>query len=114
MPSIIPGDIREFISRIISVTDLGRGKASKIVQQVAKDHLPYIVVKNNKPEAVILSIEEYEKMMERMEDLELMKIAEERMRNYSADKAISQEDVLREFGINEDDILNALEDMEIE
>ncbi|MBF4691507.1 hypothetical protein [Fusibacter ferrireducens] len=38
-------DLRSALDHIISVFDLGRGKASKVIQDVEKNKDPYIVVK---------------------------------------------------------------------
>ncbi len=48
---------------MISVSELGRGQASKVIQAIEEDGNPYIVVKNNKPQAVIISINDYVELM---------------------------------------------------
>ncbi len=52
-------DLRNALDHIISVSELGRGKASRVIQDVETNKDQYIVVKNNKPQAIIMSIEEY-------------------------------------------------------
>lgn len=49
---------RSVFERIIPITLFNKGKASQLFQR-AQDGEDLIVVKNNKPVAVILSIEEY-------------------------------------------------------
>lgn len=71
-------DLRPAINHMISVSDLGRGQASRVIQAVEKSKEQYIVVKNNKPQAVLISIEEYMDLMESKEELELLLMANER------------------------------------
>lgn len=66
-------DLRGALSRMISVSDLGRGKASKVIQEVESHKGQYIVVKNNKPMAIILSVEEYNELLEKKEELGLLR-----------------------------------------
>ncbi len=56
-------DLRKVFDCMISVSELGRGQASKVIQAVEDEGNPYIVVKNNKPQAVIISIDEYTELM---------------------------------------------------
>jgi len=55
---------------MISVSELGRGQASKVIQAVEEQGNPYIVIKNNKPQAVIISINEYTELLRAKEMLE--------------------------------------------
>jgi len=56
-------DLRRVFDCMISVSELGRGQASKVIQAVEDEGNPYIIVKNNKPQAVIISIHEYSELM---------------------------------------------------
>lgn len=56
-------DLRKVFDCMISVSELGRGQASKVIQAIEEDGNPYIVVKNNKPQAVIISINDYVELM---------------------------------------------------
>ena len=56
-------DLRKIFDYMISVSELGRGQASKVIQAVEDHGNPYIVVKNNKPQAVIISINDYTELM---------------------------------------------------
>lgn len=114
MPKISKTDLRGVINRIISVSDLSRGMASKIIQKVGKDKQQYIVVKNNKPKAVILSIDEYTELMEAKEDLQLLQLAESRMKNYNPEGAVSHDDVLNRYNIKEERLDELMETVEIE
>ena len=60
----------------ISVTDLRKLNPSKILEQ-AGGH-PVAILNHNKPEAYLLSAKVYEKILEALDDLELIGIAEKR------------------------------------
>lgn len=114
MPEVSKIDLRDIIGKLISVSDLSRGMASKIIQKVGKDKEQYIVVKNNKPEAVILSVEEYMELMEAKENLELIQMAESRMKNYVPQETASHDDVLNRYNIKEEKLDELMETVEIE
>lgn len=114
MIGITKTDLRDIISRLISVSDLSRGMASKIIQNVGKNKEQYIVVKNNKPEAVIISVEEYIELMEAKENLELLQMAESRMKNYAQEATFSHDEVLNRYNIKEEKLDELMETVEIE
>ena len=55
---------------LISVSDFSQGKAGKIFSDVEKNNKEYIVLKNNQPTAVVLSMKEYKKTQEMLAKLE--------------------------------------------
>lgn len=107
-------DLRNALDHIISVSDLGRGKASKVIQDVEKNKDQYIVVKNNKPQAVILSVDEYNKLMETREELELLLMATKRINESNPSEYSSLKTVMEEFGINDSELEKLVESVEIE
>ncbi|RNC28671.1 MAG: hypothetical protein AWM53_01331 [Candidatus Dichloromethanomonas elyunquensis] len=66
-------DLRKVFDCMISVSELGRGQASKVIQAVEDFGNPFIVVKNNKPLAVIVSINEYTELMRSKDMLDAMR-----------------------------------------
>ncbi|HBG38936.1 MAG TPA: type II toxin-antitoxin system Phd/YefM family antitoxin [Clostridiaceae bacterium] len=114
MPEVSRTDLRGIIGKLVSVSDLSRGMASKIIQKVGQDKEQYIVVKNNKPEAVILSIEEYMELMEAKEDLQLLQLADSRMKNYVPEETASHDDVLNRYNIKEEKLDELMKTVEIE
>jgi PHD/YefM family antitoxin component YafN of YafNO toxin-antitoxin module len=53
------------LERMVSVTDFSRGKAPKILNKVVEENENYYIIKNNKPIAIILSIQEYKKLIDK-------------------------------------------------
>jgi len=88
---------------IISITDLARNLSTTLnsIIDYSKDKLA--ISKNNKIEAVIIPVDEYERMVEAYEEIENMEIAkiiEERKNS----KTITFEELLKQKGINKDDL----------
>jgi prevent-host-death family protein len=64
----VMGDVREILTNTVSISDFNRGLAGRIFESVRKDG-PKVVMKNNVPECVLLSPEEYRALMEELEQL---------------------------------------------
>lgn len=117
-------DLRAVFESMVSVTELSRGKASKVVQEVAEEGKEYIIVKNNEPQAVLISIKEYTQLMndhekanqlqEELENLELTILAEERIRNINKEDILDEKEVLKELGISAQDVQALIDTVEIE
>jgi len=107
-------NLKDLASYMISVSDLGRGKASKIIEKVAKKKEHYIVVKNNKPQAVIIPIEEYDELIEAQEDLELLQLAIERTKNLKEGETLPFEEILKEDGLTKEELKKYIDIVEIE
>ena len=95
---------------IVSISDFNKGMAGSIFDSVKKTG-PKIVLKHNEPECVLLSPEDYERLIDRIEDAEDYALALQRMN--SGSKPIPWEKVMEDLGITEEDI-EAAEDDEIE
>ena len=85
--------------------------AGKIFSDVRKNGRK-IIIENNRPAFVVQTAEEYEKIMDLLEDLRVEQIASERL-SKPRGKGTSFEDALAEFGMTEKD-LEGWEDAEIE
>jgi len=88
---------------IISVSDLARNLSSTLASLLDYSKEKLAISKNNKLEAVIIPIEEYERMKEAyeyVENMEIAKIIEERKDS----KTISFEELLERRGITEDEL----------
>ena len=100
----------EFIRSMVPVSRFNKGEAAKIFDEVSKTGIKF-AVKNNKPACVLLSLERYEALIEKMEDLQLMVEAERRIAE--GEPIYSQAEVMQRLGITQADI-DAAEDVEIE
>ena len=71
-------DTATLIDNIVPISTFNQGGASKAFARVS-DGSPVIVLKNNKPSAIIISPEDFKKYDEAMEDLGLLQLAQERL-----------------------------------
>jgi putative prevent-host-death family protein len=100
----------DVLDSLVPITQFNRGQASRIFDKLqTKNQL--IVLKNNQPTAIILSLEEFNRLNEIEEDYDLLLEANKRLENNS--ETFSMKEIMEDFGISEDDIINA-EDVEIE
>ena len=88
---------------IISSTQLGRNIGSVLKNLKDGKISKVAVLRNNAFEAVMLPIEEYEKIAQIVEHLEIADIVSKRSAA-SVKKAIKFEDILKEQGLNEKDL----------
>lgn len=70
----------DFTERLVSISDFSQGKAGKIFSDVVENNKEYVVLKNNQPTAVVISLTEYKKIQEKIERLEKIIEAIENMR----------------------------------
>ena len=95
------------LDTIIPISRFNKGEANKIFSEV-KSKGTRIVVKNNVPECVLMSPEEYQTIMDEYEDAVLL--AEAIKRDKEKVKPISQKTLLEKYGISEEE----LDDIEVE
>lgn len=84
-------DVLALTECLVSISDFSQGKAGKIFSEVAKNNKEYIVLKNNQPIAVLLSIKEYreiqekiwkiQKRLEKTENIKALEFTENRLNN---------------------------------
>ena len=91
------------IQNTISITQFNRGLAGKIFQEV-KQSGAKVVMKNNIPECVLISPDEYVRLMDEVNDARLLALAVKRMGNFNPNNTISEKQVMEEFGVSEEDL----------
>ena len=108
------------LNNFVSVSDFSQGKANKIFKDVSENDKEYIVLKNNKPAAVVLSVSEYEKKNERIKRLETIveKIMDLHVlyeaRTRKVEETVSFEDIVREEGLSMEELKILAESVDIE
>ena len=95
--------IRSAIENTIPISQFNRGLAGKIFEEV-KRHGAKVVMKNNSPECVLLSPEEYIHLLDEVNDARLLTLANTRMQNFNKDNLISAEKLYGELGITPKDL----------
>lgn len=85
-------------SDYLSATNLSKKTAATLDSLEKGETEKLIILKNNAPKAVLLSMESYEAMEEEMEDLRLAVLALSRMESFDENKALTHESLLEKFG----------------
>ena len=107
MPSVISA-----IQNTVPITYFNRGLAGKIFEEV-KTTGAKVVMKNNAAECVLLSPDEYVRLMDEVNDARLLSMASERMAKFDPSSLIPEEKVWERLGITQEDI-DSIGEVEIE
>jgi len=90
--------VASFIAdEMLSATELSKKTGSVLTELAEHMHRKFVIMRNNRPNAVLLSMDEYEHLLEQVEDAKLWQLAEDRMAGYDRESAISHEDMQRRF-----------------
>lgn len=110
----------DFAERLVPISDFSQGKAGKIFADVSENNNEYIILKNNQPTAVLVSIKEYkeiqekisrmERLLEDIENTRLLNIAENRANS----KTTSFENLVAEEGFEMSEIKELAERVEFD
>lgn len=110
----------DLTERLVPISDFSQGRAGKIFSDVAKNNNEYIILKNNQPTAVLVSIKEYrdiqkkitelETLLEKIENIGLLKLAESRVN----DKTISFEELVKAEGFSMEEMEELSESVKFE
>ena len=109
----------ELLQSLVPISQFNKGQASKIFDRLHSEK-ELIVLKNNQPTAVLISVKEYqdtqkklarlEKFMEAIENMRLLKLAQSR----SLDDTTSFESFITEEGFSIEELEQLAESVEIE
>ena len=105
---------------LVPVSDFSQGKAGKIFNDVFQNNKEYIVLRNNQPTAVVLSVHEYKETQEKIDRLEkLLEFAENTYlldiaSNRDTSTATDFESFIKEQGFSMQEIDKLAESVDIE
>lgn len=97
------GSVLSAITNTIPISLFNRGLAGKIFEEV-KQCGAKVVMKNNTAECVLLSPDEYVRLMDEINDARLLAIATERMAHYDPSTVISGDEMNRRLSITDEDL----------
>lgn len=97
------GSVLSAITNTIPISLFNRGLAGKIFEEV-KQCGAKVVMKNNTAECVLLSPDEYVRLMDEINDARLLAIATQRMAHYDPSTVISGDEMNRRLGITDEDL----------
>jgi len=98
----------ETLENMIPITKLSKGGAAKVLDEVKKTG-PKVIIKNNKPEGIIMSVDAYEELLDRLDDYELHLQAARRM-NQTGQNADKKTEEMKRFGISPEDLKGITEE----
>jgi antitoxin StbD len=82
----------------LSATALSKNTAATLDSFEKGETEKLIILKNNSPKAVLLSIDAYEAMEEEMEDLRLTALALARLQSFKIEDAVTHDTMMKKFG----------------
>lgn len=119
---LIKGDTLKIAESLVPISDFSKGKTSRIFDNVQNHNSEYIVLKNNKPAAVVVPMSTYKEiaekayqldvLLEQLEEWRLADLAENRIAEDT--KAYDFFDVVKKLGFTDEEILDGFEDVELE
>ena len=98
----------DFLQSLVPISQFNKGQAAKIFDRLHSEK-ELIVLKNNQPSAVILSLEEYTRLTEIEEDYFLLLEANRRIEENGDKKTVSVDSVMDHLGISKEELLEAEE-----
>lgn len=100
------------ITNTVPISQFNRGLAGKIFSEV-KQCGAKVVMKNNTAECILLSPDEYMRIMEDLNDARLLAAAAERMAHFDPNTLVSEEEMMHRLGITEEELAD-FDEAEIE
>ncbi len=100
------------LENTVPISVFNRGLAGKIFSEV-KQSGAKVVIKNNVPECVLLSPQDYLDLMEEVENARLLSLADRRLQNYEPAAASTLDEVKAKFGITDEELAQ-IDEAEIE
>lgn len=96
-------NIASAIRDTIPISLFNKGLAGKIFEDV-KQSGAKVVMKNNAAECVLLSPDEYLRLIDEVNDARLLSLATERMANFDPAATVSAEVLYKELSISQEDM----------
>ncbi len=87
-----------YVKDYLSATALSKKTSATLEAMDKGDTDKLLILKNNTPKAVLISIDAYEAMEEEIEDLRLATLALARMKNFNPKKALTHTKMMEKFG----------------
>lgn len=87
------------IENYLSATELSKKTAATLESLEQSDSGEIIILKNNTPKAILLSIDAYSAMQEEIEDLRLAALGFARLSTFAANETISHQDMMKKFAL---------------
>lgn len=93
----------QVLEGLVPISQFNKGQASKIFDRL-KDVKQLIVLKNNEPAAVVLSVDEYKRLSDAEVDLLMYQEAMQRLEAADGKPVYTLEESMAEFDITQEDL----------
>ena len=113
-------DIVRMVDRLIPVSEFSKGRTAHIFDDVKNNNSEYIVLKNNQPTAVLISVDEYKKVkqlgayLEQVDEKMLFEQALKAQASFNQKDTVTMDELMKEHDINPAEVEKAMESIEIE
>lgn len=105
-------NIRTILEGTVPISSFNKGLAGKIFDEV-KQTGAKVVMKNNSPECILLSPDEYLKLLDEVNEARLLILANQRMANFNPESLTGIEELNERYKISAEE-LNNTEKVEFE
>lgn len=95
--------VKEISKKTVSISEFNKGFAGRIFDDV-KANGSKVVLKNNTALCVLISPEDYSKLIEQLEDLKDLSLANERISSSKNGNLFSRSDFEEKFSVNLDEV----------
>ena len=92
----------DVLDDLVPVSELSNGRTSAVLNKA--DRAPVIIINRNKPTYVLMGINDYQDLLDRLEDTEDVRLAEKRIEDNNGRATIPNADLMAELGLTEEDI----------
>ncbi|RHI94288.1 type II toxin-antitoxin system Phd/YefM family antitoxin [Bifidobacterium adolescentis] len=92
----------DVLDDLVPVSELSNGRTSAVLNKA--DRAPVIIIKRNKPSYVLMGINDYQDLLDRLEDTEDVRLAEKRIEDNNGRATIPNADLMAGLGLTEEDI----------
>lgn len=98
-------DSLDILDDLVPVSELSNGRTSAVLNKA--DRSPVLILKRNKPSYVLMGIDDYRSLLDRLEDMEDARLAERRLADNGDAPTIPNADLMASLRLTEEDIANA-------
>ena len=108
------------VEHLVPISEFSKGKTAHIFDDVKNNNSEYIVLKNNQPTAVLISVDEYKRVkqleayLEKIDEEMLLTQAIAAQKGIKQEDAISLKDLMVKYQIDPAEVEKAIESVEIE
>lgn len=95
--------VKEISKKTVSISEFNKGFAGRIFDDVIANGSK-VVLKNNTALCVLISPEDYSKLIEQLEDLKDLSLANERISSSKNGNLLSRSDFEEKFSVNLDEV----------